>query len=110
MKVTVPHNKTPGEVKKAVDQAVDQLFGGMPVGLIQIADQRKQWDGDTLRFWLTAKMGIVRNPIEGTILVGERDLTIDVDLGMLNMLLPEQKVRKTIEDSLQGKLLGPGKA
>ena len=59
---------------------------------------------------MTAKMGIVRNPIEGSITVTAADLTVDVDLGMLNMLFPEQKVRATIEDSLKGKLLGPGKA
>jgi len=110
MKVTISHNKSQDEVKRAVDQAVDQLFGAVPVGLIQITDQRKQWEGATLKFWLTAKMGVVRNPIVGSIDVTDRDLTIDVDLGMLNMLFPEQKVRKTIEDSLRGKLLGPGKA
>jgi len=109
MRVTVSHKTSKEEVRRAVEQAVDQLFRDMPPGLIQIADQRKQWDGDTLRFWLTAKMGIVRNPIAGLITVTERDLTVDVDLGMLNLLFPEQKVRKTIEDSLRGKLLGLGK-
>ena len=109
MRVTVTHGKSKAEVRAAVEQAVDQLFQEAPAGLIQITDQRKAWDGDVLRFWLTAKMGIVRNPIAGLITVTERDLTVDVDLGMLNLLFPEQKVRKTIEDSLRGKLLGPGK-
>lgn len=110
MRVTVKHGKQPDEVKRAVDLAVEQLFRDVPAGLIQITDQRKAWDGSILRFWLTAKMGIVRNPIQGWIEVGAQDLTVDVDLGVLNMLFPESKVRKTIEDSLKGKLLGPGKA
>ncbi len=109
MRVTVKHNQTQEEAKRAVDQAIDTLFRDMPAGLIKITDQRKAWDGNTLRFWMTAKMGVVRNPIEGWIAVTEKDLTVDVDLGMLNMLFPEQKIRKTIEDSLSGKLLGPGK-
>ena len=109
MRVTVTHGKSKAEVRAAVEQAVDQLFQKTPAGLIQITDQRKAWDGDVLRFWLTAKMGIVRNPIAGLITVTERDLTVDVDLGMLNLLFPEQKVRKTIEDSLRGKLLGLAK-
>ncbi len=110
MKVTVTHKTSKEEVRQAVEKAVDQLFKETPPGLIQITDQRKQWDDDTLRFWLTAKMGVVRNPIQGSIQVTERDLTVDVDLGMLNLLFPEQKIRKTIEDQLRGKLLGPGKA
>jgi len=109
MKVTISHKKPKEDVRRAVDQAVDQLFRDTPPGLLQITDQRKQWDKDTLRFWLTAKMGVVRNPIQGTIDVTDQDLTVDVDLGMLNLLFPEQKVRKTIEDSLRGKLLGPGR-
>ena len=109
MRVTVSHGRPKSEVRAAVEQAVDQLFREIPTGLIQITDQRKAWDGEVLRFWLTAKMGVVRNPIQGWIAVTEKDLTVDVDLGMLNLLFPEQKVRKTIEDSLRGKLLGPGK-
>ncbi len=110
MRVTVSHKTTKEEVRRAVEQAVDQLFRDTPPGLLTITDQRREWDGDTLRFWMTAKMGVVRNPIQGWIAVTGQDLTVDVDLGMLNLLFPEQKVRKTIEDQLRGKLLGPGKA
>ena len=43
MRVTVKHNRPPEEVKRAVEQAVDQLFREMPAGLIRITDQRKAW-------------------------------------------------------------------
>lgn len=105
MRVTVSHQKSQEEVRRAVEQAVDQLFRETPAGMVQITDARKQWDGNLLRFWLTAKMGMLKNPIQGWIEVTPRDLTVDVDLGMLNMLFPEQKVRKTIEDQLRGRLL-----
>ena len=110
MRVTVTHNKPKEEVRRAADQAVDQLLKETPPGLLQITNQRKQWDGPLLRFWLTAKMGIVKNPIQGVIEVTDKDLTVDVDLGMLNALFPEQKVRQTIEDQMRGRILGPGKS
>jgi hypothetical protein len=110
MRATIPHNKPKDEARRAVDQAVDHLFRDTPAALIQITDQRKQWDGPVLRFWLSAKMGPVRNPIQGTIEVTDRELLLDVDLGMLNLLFPEQKFRKSIEDTLRAKLLGPAKS
>jgi Putative polyhydroxyalkanoic acid system protein (PHA_gran_rgn) len=109
MRVTVSHNKSKEEVRRAAEQAVDQLLRETPPALMQITDVRKQWDGPLLRFWLTARMAILKNPIQGSIEVTDRDLTVDVDLGMLNALFPEQKVRKTIEDQLRGRVLGPGK-
>jgi hypothetical protein len=109
MRVTISHNKPKEEVRRAAEQAVDQLFHEAPAGFIQITDKRKQWDGPVLRFWLTARMGIVRNPMQGSIEITDRDLTLDLDLGMLNALFPGRKMSKVIEDQLRGKLLGPGK-
>ncbi len=107
MRVTVSHNKSKEEVRRAAEQAVDQLLHETPPGLMQITNPRKQWDGQLLRFWMTAKMGFIQNPIAGSIEVTDRDLTLDVDLGMLNALFPEQKVRAVLEERM--KMLGPGK-
>lgn len=44
------------------------------------------WQRSTLNFMLTAKMGLITTPIKGTVEVTDKELTIDVDLGLLNRL------------------------
>ena len=49
-------------------------------------------------------MGLIRNPIKGTIEVTDRDVIIDADLGMFNRLISEDKVRATVESRVRGLL------
>jgi len=101
MRVTVSHNQSKQEMMKAVDKAVGDLFKGIPMGPVQISDPQKSWQGSTLTFTMTAKMGILKNPIRGTIEVTDKDLTIDADLGILNSFLPESKVKAAVETQVQ---------
>ncbi len=107
MRVTISHKKTKEDAKREVDLAVDHLFQGLPVKHVQILDQKKHWEGSTLVFTLTAKVAFISNPIKGTIEVTDKDLTIDADLGMLNHLIPESKIRSTMEAQVR-KLLPSG--
>jgi hypothetical protein len=49
-------------------------------------------------------MGIISTPIKGTIEVTERELTIDVDLGLLERLIPQAKTRDAISTRIRGLL------
>lgn len=49
-------------------------------------------------------MGIVSTPINGTIEVTDRDLTIDLDLGLLERLLPQANTRDAITSRVRGLL------
>jgi hypothetical protein len=104
VRITVSHNRSKEEVKHSVDRSFNDLFDGMVVLPFRLVQERKTWQGDTLMFSLTAKMGLISTPIKGTIEVTERDLTIDVDLGMLERLIPAAKVRKAVDTRLRGLL------
>jgi hypothetical protein len=106
MRVTVSHSKSEQEVKKIVDDSTDQLFGGMPGSPLQIVDQQKRWDGSTMHFSFTGKMGFFTAPLRGTVIVTEKDVTVECDLPpLLKSFIPEQKIEEGVKSQVRG-LLG----
>jgi hypothetical protein len=107
VKITVAHDSTKDEVKEALNRSLDDIFTGsvsLPVKLVQ---ERRTWNADTLTFSLIAKMGplnMVSTLISGTVLVTDHDLTIDVNLGILERLLPAEKARQVVSSRLKGLL------
>lgn len=104
MRISVSHNKSPEEVVRAVDRSLNDLFrqaGGLPVRLVE---QQSSWQGSTLTFSMVAKMGFISTPIKGTVEVTDTDLTIDVDLGMLERMIPADKARELVGDRVRGLL------
>lgn len=57
-----------------------------------------------MSFLLTAKMGIMSTPIKGTVDVTDKDLTIDVDLGMFNRFVDEKSAQQMIGNRIKGLL------
>ena len=103
MRVTISHNKTQAEVIKSVDRSIDEVFKGLAVGPIEVVNPQKSWDGSTMTFTLTAKMGFMHAPIKGTVLVTDKDVTIDADLGFLeNLITPKAKAE--LETRVKGLL------
>lgn len=107
MKITVAHDSTKNEVKQALDRSLDDIFTGsinLPVKLVK---QGRSWNSDTLTFSLLAKMGpmgLMSTPITGTVLVTDHDLTIDVNLGILERMIPADKARQLVSTRLKGLL------
>src|SRR5436190_23979781 len=92
MRVSISHNKPQAEVIKSVDRSIDDVFKGLAVGPIQVVNPQKSWDASTMTFSLTAKMGFMNAPIKGTVVVTDKDVTIDADLGFLeNLITPKAK-------------------
>jgi|ERR1700682_5597878 len=104
MRVTVSHNKAKAEVRTAVDRSLADLIGAAAQGPIQISGMQKNWSGDTMMFSFTAGMGFLKTPITGSVLVGDKDVTIDVDLGLLGKLVSEDTVKKQVEGKVRGLL------
>jgi len=103
MRVTVSHNRSKEEVVRTVDRSFDDLFQG--VGLpVRLTQQHKSWQGATLTFSLTAKMGMLSTPIKGTVEVTDSDLTIDADLGILERMIPAKKAQEVITNQVRGLL------
>ena len=107
MKITVAHDNTKAAVKQAVNRALDDLVTGsvsLPVKLVQ---ESRTWNADTLRFSLIARMGpmgLMSTPISGTVRVTDHDLYIDVNLGVLERLIPAEKARHLLTKRLAGLL------
>ena len=103
MKITVSHNRSKEEVVKSVDRSFGDLFkiSGIPVRLVE---EHRSWEGSTLTFALSASMGFMSTPIKGTVQVGDHDITIDVDLGMFERMIPAEKARELIASRVGGLL------
>jgi Putative polyhydroxyalkanoic acid system protein (PHA_gran_rgn) len=103
MRVTVSHNRPKEEVISSIDRSFDSLFQstGLPVRVVPV---QKSWQGSTLTFALTAKMGLLSTPIKGTVEVTDHDLTIDADLGILERMIPQQKAQELVTQQVRGLL------
>jgi hypothetical protein len=104
MRVTVPHNRTKQEAIQSVDRAFNEMFQGVAGVPVRLTVQQRNWQGSTLTFALSAKMGLISTPITGTIEVTDKDLTIDADLGLLGRFIPADTVRDAIGTRLKGLL------
>lgn len=91
-------------MKASVERSIDQLFSGLNLGVIEFVDQRKQWSGDTMTFSLAAKLGFLRTPIVGSAMVTDKEVVLDVDLGLLGKLIPEESARTQIAGRAKGLL------
>lgn len=104
MRVTISHNKPVAEVKTAIDHSMTQVFSGLGGGIIDFSDQHREWHGDTMAFSLNARIGFIKTPIKGTVAITASDVTVDVDLGLLEKLVPQDTVRTGIEGQVRGLL------
>jgi hypothetical protein len=104
MRISISHSRPKQEVIQSVDRSFNELFkeaGALPVKLV--VDQRS-WQGSTMSFQLTAKMGIISTPIKGTVEVTDQDIIVDADLGMLNRFVNEKTAQQVIGSRLKGLL------
>jgi hypothetical protein len=105
MRVTVTHDKGLQGAKKLVEDSASELFKGAPGTPIQIVDYEKRWEGDTMFFSFTGKMGFFNAPLKGSVHVKEKDVTIEVELpAIFKKFMPEEKVRANIESRVRGLL------
>jgi hypothetical protein len=107
VKITISHGCSKEEVKRAVNQSLDDIFTSSVALPVKLVQQQRSWSADTLTFSLIAKMGpmgLMSTPISGTCLVTDHDLTIDVNLGLLERLIPIDKARQALSSRLKGLL------
>ena len=104
MRITVSHNRKKEDVIQTVDRSFNDLFQGIGALPVQLVQEHKNWQGSTLTFALTAKMGLLSTPIKGTVEVTDRDITIDADLGILERMIPAKKAQAVLTDHLRGLL------
>ena len=101
VRITVGHTKSKEEIKRAIDRTFDDLFKGIANMPVQIVDEKRAWNGDTLFFSFGAKVSLLTSPIKGTIEVTDREVIVEADLGLLEKLLPAAQTRATIENRVR---------
>lgn len=101
MRITVSHTRPKEEVMKAIDRSFDDLFRNIGMVPLQFVDERRNWQGSMLNFSISAKMGLVSTPIRGTIEVTDRDVIIEVNLGLLDRLIPAATAGEVIKSHIQ---------
>ena len=89
---------------RSVDRSFDDLFRGVGSLPIQFVDERRSWQGSTLKFSISAKMGFINTPMKGTIEVTDTNITIDADLGLLERLIPAAKARASVTSRIRALL------
>ncbi len=104
MRVTISHNKPPEEIRRSIDRSFDDFFKGPGFIPLQILNQHRSWQGNTMTFSFDAKAGILSTPIKGFVEVTDKDVTVDADLGLLEKLLPSKQARQAIEGKVRGLL------
>lgn len=104
MRVTVSHDKPKEEIIRSINRSFDDFFKGPDFVPLQIANQQRSWQGNTMTFSFDAKAGILSLPIKGFVEVTDRDVTVDADLGLFEKLLPAKQARQAIEGKIRGLL------
>ena len=83
---------------------VGVLFSGTAGLPLRISQQQKNWQGSTMHFSLTAKMGLLSTPIKGYVEVTDKDVTVDADLGILERMIPAKKAQEVLAAQVHGLL------
>ena len=104
MRITISHNRSKAEIIESVDRSFNELFQGVAGLHVRLVVEQRSWQGSILSFSLTAKLGLLSTPIKGTVEVTDQDVTVDVDLGLLNRLVPEKTARDVIGNRIKGLL------
>ena len=104
MRITVSHNRRKEDVIQSVDRSFNDLFQGIGALPVKLVQEHKSWQGSTMTFALSAKMGMLSTPIKGTIEVTDADITIDADLGILERMIPAKKAQEVLTTHIRGLL------
>ena len=104
MRITISHNRSKEEVIQSVDRSFNELFKGVGTLPVRLVVEQRNWQESTLNFLLTAKLGLISTPIKGTVEVTDQEITVDVDLGMLNRFVNEKTAQQVVGSRIKGLL------
>lgn len=105
MRVTIAHNKGRQQAARLVDQHTEELLRSFANGPVQIVDQQKAWQGETMHFSFRGKMGFFSVPIKGFVECRDTEIVIDADVpSFVTKMIPEEKIKATVETHVRGLL------
>ena len=105
MTIIIPHGTTAEKAVAIVDSSADSLFESTAGPHVQLIDKTRSWNGPTMDFSLTARMGFISVPISGTIVVDVINVTVDCQLpSLVNQFVGEEKIRAGLDQRIRGML------
>ena len=105
MRIIIPNKKSVEETRGIVERSTEDLFRSAAGGIVQISDIKKAWTGNTMTFSFRAAVAFISTPIDGTVAVTEKDVTIDVNVPeVLRHFIAEDKLKSGIESRVRGLL------
>ena len=105
MRIIIPNKKSVEETRGIVERSTEDLFRSAAGGIVQISDIKKTWTGNTMAFSFRAAVAFISTPIDGTVAVTEKDVTIDVNVPeVLRHFIAEDKLKSGIESRVRGLL------
>ena len=103
MRVTISHNKSVEDVKQNMERGFDRIFGGLPIGNVEITDVQRTWTGDQVAFSMTARAGFINVPLKGRMSVEATQVVVELDLPpFVNSFIPEPKIAAAVEQQVRG--------
>ena len=108
MRIIIANTKSVEETKKIVERSTEDLFRSAAGGIVQISNVQKTWNGNTMAFEFTASLAFFSTPIQGTVMVTEKEVTIDVAIPeMFRKFISEDNLKSGIESRIRGLLSEP---
>jgi len=105
MRIIIPNTKGVDETRRIVERSTEDLFRSAAGGIVQITDVQKSWTGNTMAFVFKASVAFITTPIEGTVAVAEKEVTIDVAIpDVFRKFIAEDKLKSGIETRIRGLL------
>jgi hypothetical protein len=105
MTIIIPHGKTAEEAMAIVDRSANTLFESTAGPHVQLTDKTRSWNGPTMNFGLTARVGFIAVPISGTIVVDAINVTVNCVLpALVNQFIGEEKIRAGLDRRVRAML------
>ena len=105
MTIIISHGTTAEKAIAIVDNSANSLFESTAGPHVELVDKTRSWNGPTMDFGLTARVGFISVPISGTIVVDETNVTVNCQLpALVNQFIGEEKIRAGLERRVRGML------
>jgi hypothetical protein len=106
MTIVIPHGTTAEKAMAIVDNSANSLFESTAGPHVELVDKTRSWNGPTMDFGLTARVGFISVPISGTIVVDVINVTVNCQLpALVNQFIGEEKIRAGLDRSVRAMLM-----
>jgi hypothetical protein len=105
MTIIIPHGTTAEKAMAIVDNSANSLFESAAGPHVELVDKTRSWNGPTMDFGLTARVGFISVPISGTIVVDVINVTVNCQLpALVNQFIGEEKIRAGLDRRVRAML------